>query len=192
VWLTRCRFLLAKFQLDYIFHEKGSRNQRKRLQTLPNTPTEAYESIRSRIESAREHTSSTAFQTLAWVLYAKRPLPIEELREALLVGEGATLEEISEEDFPPAEIIEFYESLIILEESSRVVRFTHITVQEWLSTLKASLPLIKYSVNPCAHLANTCLTYLAFNTFDEPCLDKESLERRVQNYKFSRYATQFW
>src|SRR5208282_4717529 len=40
--------------------------------------------------------------------------------------------------------------------------------------------------------AMTCLAYLKNNAFDEVCSDCESMENRVQTYRFCLYAAQFW
>ena len=42
-------------------------------------------------------------------------------------------------------------------------------------------------------VVKTCLNYLSFDVFAEgPCPDSMSLERRLKDYKFSHYASQFW
>jgi hypothetical protein len=112
---------------------------------------------------------------------------MEELREALLVGEGVQLEDISTNDYPAQEIVQICESLIIHEESSGTVRFSHTTVQDWLRDSKTykNLPLP-------ADLAKTCLTYLGSNVFSQPCLEQYILVKRLETYKFVSYAVQFW
>ena len=185
--LTKYRFLLAKFQLDYVLREQSLRGKRKALTSLPASESEAYELIINRIKNGGTNTSDTAFRTLAWIFNAQRPLRMEELREALLIGEGVQLEEIPADDYPPNEIVQICESLIIHEEFSGIVRFSHTTVQDWLRESKTyeNLP-------PPADLAQTCLTYLASNVFSEPCLEKKALVKRLEMYKFSKYAVQFW
>src|SRR6202035_1497639 len=42
------------------------------------------------------------------------------------------------------------------------------------------------------NLAKTCLTYLMFPEFEQPCLNYESMEKRTANYKFGVYAVRFW
>ena len=36
------------------------------------------------------------------------------------------------------------------------------------------------------------MTYLGFDVFDNLCPDKESLQKRVEQYTLSRYAAQYW
>jgi hypothetical protein len=110
---------------------------------------------------------------------------MNELLEALVVEEGDR--DLKTEDMlPPTEVIECCQSLVLYEESSGLVRFTHYTVQEFITCkLEQKLP-------PIIHLTKTCLTYLLFDAFDTLCLDLKSVEKRVEKYKFSRYAAQFW
>jgi hypothetical protein len=88
--------------------------------------------------------------------------------------------------FQPVDVIECCKSLVIHDEASGLVRFAHYTVQEFIAQhiqTKLLLPL---------DLAKVCLTYLAFDEFNNICSDQKSVENRVQNYQFSCYAAQFW
>jgi hypothetical protein len=102
---------------------------------------------------------------------------MDELREALDVEEGHTSIGLDDTD-----IIEMCQSFVIHEESSGIVRFIHPTVQEFLKSQNLSV------VEP----AKTCLAYLENSAFDDVCLDYKSRKTRLETYRFSRYATQFW
>jgi hypothetical protein len=41
-------------------------------------------------------------------------------------------------------------------------------------------------------LAKACLTYLNFDVFGVPCVDRESIEERRETYAFSKYAVYYW
>jgi hypothetical protein len=186
--LTLSRFLLANLQLVHVLGETAQANMRKALKSLPPTVEDAYNQILTRIRMS-EYSSSTAFRTLGWIFHAKRPLRMDELREALIVQDKENpvdLDEMDMEDLLDADILEICQSLVVHEESSGVVRFSHPTIQGFLeSQVLESLPVVD--------LARTCLAYLQFDEFQGgPCVDSEAVEKRVQKYKFSRYVAQSW
>ena len=125
-----------------------------------------------------------AVRIFSWLFRALRILTMEELLEALVVEEGdGDLER--ECLLEPMDVITCCNGLVLYEEASGIVRFSHKTVHDYISNDVAVLP-------EKTHLANNCLTYLAFNVFDQPCSEGSSLEARVQKYRFSLYAAQFW
>ena len=105
---------------------------------------------------------------------------MDELLEALSV-EGWQADIDHDRKFIAIDIIQMYQSLVVHQESSGVVRFIHPIVQQFLESLK--LPVIG--------LAKTCLAYLEYNAFDNICQNEESMETRVQTYKLCLYAAQF-
>jgi len=108
-----------------------------------------------------------------------------ELLEALVVEDGdRSLQR--EEMLTPSEVIACCKSLVIYDDTNGLVRFAHYTVKEFIEVrLQQELP-------PASDLAKTCLTYLAFDEFETPCTDDKSLQDRIQQFDFSRYAAQFW
>lgn len=155
----------------------------------------AYEDIIQRIRSSQRGDHELAMKILSWVFRAITPLRMDELLEALVVEEveldeiesGLRLEDVLPDVLKPYPVIDCCKSLIIYEESSQLVRFTHFTVQEYITDhLQSCLPSV-------THLSKTCLTYLAFPEFEEISFpDDEYVERRLKNYKFNRYAARYW
>lgn len=154
---------------------------------LPKTESEAYEQTIARIQRNGADTADTALHTLGWIFHARRPLKMGELREALLVGDGVPIDEISEDDCSASDIVFFCEGFVVHEQSSDIIRFTHTTVSEWLPKSEAykTLPQPVY-------FAKTCLTYLEFTEFNNLCFDKGSLMKRINKYNFIGYASQYW
>src|SRR6266496_3859723 len=74
------RFLLVKFQLDYILDFPEAQDAVEALESLPTDMESAYREIMKRIENAK--TKTLSLKVLSWVLHARRPLRIDELREA--------------------------------------------------------------------------------------------------------------
>jgi ankyrin repeat protein len=151
-------------------------------EAMPTELFELYETIMSRITV--QNDSKLALQTLSWVLYAKRLLFMDELREAAAIREGDR--GLNKEYLPSAKtLVEICGSFIIYDERSGVVQLAHETVKEFL-TLRHSGQL------PSERIAKMCLAYLSFDVFDSPCTDKVALDTRVRKYGLCQYAAQFW
>lgn len=177
------RFLLAKLQLDYILNAPTNRKKKAALESLPTTLLEAYTDVMKRIEKLQEWFKDLALKTLSWVLHAKRPLLMAELREAIAVED--TFTDLDEDDLTdPGILVENCAGFVVHEKSSGIVRLAHKTVAKFLkSQQQLSTPV---------GLAKTCLTYLSFDIFEEgPCKIKD-LKYRLKRYRFSIYAAQFW
>src|SRR5436190_22698925 len=77
------RFLLVKFQLDYILDKEKPRDAIKALETLPTDMESAYHEVLLRIE--KDKSKETALQILSWLFHTQRPLHMNELREVLSI-----------------------------------------------------------------------------------------------------------
>jgi hypothetical protein len=109
---------------------------------------------------------------------------MEELRETLVVEDGDS--ELRDKE-AAANVVDCCLSLIAHDLSTGEVRFIHPSVQRWFDHGPQHQKLL-----PHDYLAKSCLTYLAFNVFDHLCYSWLSVKERVEQYKFSRYAAQFW
>lgn len=72
------------------------------------------------------------------------------------------------------------------ELSGGIVRFAHQTVNDFLGKNH------KNKLLEPIEITRTCLRYLAFDEFSQPCQDKDGLHARLEKYKFSRYAAEHW
>jgi hypothetical protein len=181
--LTSHRFLLAVFQLRYVLSEKEPRKVVMALKTLPKSPEDAYVEIFKRIDPKAK---DWVYKILSWLFHAKRSLFMDELRHALAVEPFDV--QLEEDYLPePDNIIESCQSLVIHDKETGIVRFAHFTVQEFIQSncTQHLLPIVE--------VAKTCLTYLAFDAFNEgPCRYAEDLVLRQSEYKLFRYAAQYW
>jgi hypothetical protein len=138
--------------------------------------------------SSKGDSKKIILRVLSWIRYAKRPLLFDELREVIWVEEGDTeLKTTDINDFSLNHIIRNCESLVTCDNTTGQIRFSHTTVQEFLETSKFACELMTH-----AGLAKTCLTYLNFEEFEAPCLDKKSCGRRLRRHVFGEYAARFW
>lgn len=184
--LTRIRFLLAKVQLDEINGSKG--NERKALRALPRSPDEAYQKILRRLGNQNTITKKSAFRTLSWILYARRPLQMQELLAAVQVDQGEPSDESA------ADIVDHCQGFVSHDKASDILRFVHGTVKTFLEEHIKSESESGIGRYVLSHrdLAKTCLKCLESDVFDTPCSDKKALEERLDRCKFTQYAVLLW
>jgi len=150
------------------------------LGTLPTSVHDAYRRLLDRTTVDREYV----FKILSWIYYAKRPLEMDELREAIVVEpEDKTLNR----DFLPSPdmVIECCEGLVVWERGEwgiDTVRFSHSTVRDFV---------FNEGLLPLNYITRICLTYLSFEDFEAP-LDEEVFRERFHKYKFASFAALNW
>jgi Ankyrin repeats (many copies) len=161
VWVTMLilfSFLLVEFQLNHILKERDPRDVIEKLDFLPKDLSSAYEDILFRIE--QNNSTEVVRRILSWLLFAKRPLIMNELREVISIRLGDR-QIYRKYLIRPDVLIECYENLVEIQESSEIVRFTHYTVQEFLRSST-------FSLLSQVDLSRSCLTYLNFEFPDLP------------------------
>jgi Ankyrin repeats (3 copies) len=150
-------------------------------EAMPTELFDLYETILTQITNRKDNL---ALRTLSWVLYAKRPLHINELRHAIATEEGDSGLEEGDLTSPPT-FVKVCGSFIVYDTVSGVVELAHKRVKEFL-LLRSGRLLSDVDI------AATCLTYLLFDVFDAPCSNDEALLARSRKFSFARYAAQFW
>ena len=126
-----------------------------------------------------------ALKIFSWLSRAQRVLRMNELLEILVVEDGdAYLER--EGMLKPAEVVECCKSLVLYEESSGLVRFTHETTQDFIANN------VQRCLLSTATLAKTCLTYLLFDELQEPSPNEMHFQQRMQSHRFLHYAARYW
>ena len=100
-----------------------------------------------------------ANKILAWVIFARRPITIEELRCALAVELGDS--DLNEEGLlDRGYLLSVCGGLVMTNGDTEIVRFIHYTLQEYFERAR-HLELSSAQT----YLATTCITYLSFSTF---------------------------
>jgi ankyrin repeat protein len=136
-------------------------------------------------KSMLQRIDSRGLKLLHWVLFATRPLTLDELRFAIAIRAGmADLD--PNQDLPYPSFIELALGLLTVEGVRRIVRFSHLTIKEYLTTHSS-----QYFPEGHKLLAITCLTYLNFTA-----LSSESGRARFLHhgdlYPFFHYAPFEW
>ncbi|KAF3012972.1 hypothetical protein E8E14_004221 [Neopestalotiopsis sp. 37M] len=157
-------FLLAKLHLDSLKGKKSPRALRQTLNTLAkgnDAYDEAYQNTMLRISGQLPDQKELAMSTLMWIVHAKRPLSTTELQHALGV-------EIGEPEF-------FEDNLPDLDDM----------VSEFFDRHGD-----QYFPDAEAQLTDTCVTYLAFDYFENgPC---HSIRVMLKDFPLYGYSSQFW
>jgi len=181
--------------MDHILSSRTPFEQLKKLKTTPGSLFEAYDGVITRIkESGQEDDSGLSMIIISWIYRASRILKMSELLEAVVIEQylgnedSHSIEELDpilKYKMLPTDIVDLCKGLVLYEESSGLVRFSHETVKEFIS--ERNLPLAYPST-----LTKICLMYLGSNMFDNACDHEEELLTKMQKYEFSRYAGRYW
>jgi hypothetical protein len=157
------------------------------LTTIPKTTDDAFQNILERIEQD-PNTATTARRALTWCYYTRRPLDMEELRQAIVI-EDEDGEPRGEEN--AGTIVDCCLSFIAHDLTTLKVGFIHPSVQRWFEREPQNQKLFTHT-----YLAKTCLTYLNFYIFDVVINDdggySDFMDKYIGPYPFYRYAAQFW
>jgi hypothetical protein len=175
------RFLLVELQLKYVLSKLKPKKMKEALDSVPTELPNAYLETLERISRKGPDHLNLALEVLSWLFYAKRPIHMRELREALTVEKGERCHE--EEDLPnPDKLIDVCEGLVAYDERSGIVRFAHYTVQEFLrepSTIGRLCRIVD--------IATSCLTYMMHDVFnrdwtsrDDWLMFKGAFGRKIQ------------
>jgi ankyrin repeat protein len=191
-----CRFLWVNLQLDHLCQaSKAQKDQvvEEALETLPQGLPDTYNRILDRIEGQSPYMKELALNSLAWMIYAKRPLSTEELQHALATNSKCKSRNDLHID-PPKVILEACGNL--LEESMGAIRPIHYTVQEFLTTAPQgqALGLVRTQLLDSnamhARISSVCLTYIHLSAFNRPAIGAYDLMGRIEDSKFAGYACQ--
>ena len=182
------RFLLAQLQLDSLQEKPSPKAVRKALIALPNDLDRMYDETLFRIENQSDDYRQLANQILEWIVFAVRPLSMNELQEALAVEEGT--QEIDESNIVDPELItSVCAGLVVLDQASSVIRLVHFSTQEYFKR-------IRFARFPAAqiHIGKICLTYLSFQDFATSThnFDYQTIWLRTQKHPLLRYAAEHW
>ncbi|PCD38699.1 hypothetical protein AU210_007164 [Fusarium oxysporum f. sp. radicis-cucumerinum] len=158
---------------------------RQSLHSLPKDLEETFVRALSRIMS-RQKKTGLAQKVFRWVAVAKRPLTVDEIREAVSIDIGQPYlktERLVREMTP---IVLWCENLLqITEDQPQSLQFAHSTIREFIT--KGDLPIqlsdFHIDVDEAEHFAGEiCITYLHLNDF------KTAVARRLQPLRVNPMA----
>ncbi|KAG9234146.1 hypothetical protein BJ875DRAFT_510270 [Amylocarpus encephaloides] len=128
-------FLWVKFQITGLLKKKRAFEIKKALSHLPKGLKETYDRIMEQIDGQEDDAlKQLAKSTLLWVLYAAQPLTIEELQDAVSIGEEcATREHLMDRRCSRDTILISCSNLIRVKDNDKAVELIHFSVQEYLT-----------------------------------------------------------
>ena len=189
LWIAKiyqCRFLLAQLQIDSLVHQTSARNVYKALKHLPEKLNDTYHDALRRIRGQPPEHSTLAEQVISWIFYAKRPLKLAELREALAVEPGDVELERSGLHEPEL-LLKVCCGLVAIEGKHGFITLVHYTLQQFLLACWE-----KQCPNMELKIAATCLTYMCFAEFSTALRNEEQVRDREKKYQFLGYTSGNW
>ena len=164
------RFLWVAFQLESICSQETDEGIYKALRQLPKDLPETYDRILEKLSSSKTSDPILCKKIFDLVAAALRPLTLEELREAISVEPGDTIWDLKKLANNMLKVIGCCGSLLVIDEETSTVRFTHHSVKQYLVSDKVSSAARTYRVTSeeaDLSLGQICVTYLNFNVFDQ-------------------------
>ncbi|KAE9367461.1 hypothetical protein N431DRAFT_348615, partial [Stipitochalara longipes BDJ] len=159
-------FLWVKFQLDDLCRAETDSSIRQVLQNLPRDLGETYDRLLARIDIPEQRKYIQ--RMFAWIICAKRPLEVDELREAIAFT-------IEDDHFDPAKIPNDLKrlaracgNLIVIDDEDNNVQIAHYTVEQYLVTGHEFRPSTFCFTREQANFeaGKVCVAYLSFSDFE--------------------------
>ena len=167
---------------------------RRALDHLPTSLDETYDRILKGIPQERQGYAQHLFQCVAESI---RPLHVEELADILAIefdaGELPRYHMDWRPDHPEEEVLSICSSLISIVDidGSRVVRFSHFSVKEYLTSERlanAGKALSQYHILP--HSAHAILAKASLSVL--LALDDHADKDTMKNFPLVIYAARYW
>lgn len=144
---------------------------REALRNLPMGLAETYRRILNKIEQRSPRINEMAQKMLKWVVCARRPLLLDELKEAITFGPG---DQTWDNDKIPVDtngkrFVQICGNLALLDGKAGTVRLAHHTIKQYLiSTPKADgLHRFQFHLTEAQlYAGEVCVTYLLFSDFE--------------------------
>jgi hypothetical protein len=200
-------FLWVSLILEDLKKSTKPRAIRKALETLPSDLPGIYMNI---LHQIRKYDQTTAQSILQWVVWAIRPLTLEELTIAIAIAPEHTSMSSMKDDMH----IDLKQDLrlifgpILRIEDDNTIHLIHQSAKDFLIgtniATKGGLSLpawVTSSENSNAQLAVFCLTYLTFDECEDGPVSAErfweenvmqNMELRKQKLPFLNYAATHW
>ena len=159
------RFLWVTLQVNNLCNQICDADIRESLATIPRGLPETYQQILSRLGT--EITAPTVRKIFRWVAVVKRPMHLEELREAIAVHPGDKFLQRDRLVNQMERLVSWCGDLVTVDEDDHLVQFAHHSIKEYLiSTNYDSVSDFHFDLDAADHAAGiACIAYLNFNDF---------------------------
>ena len=178
------RSLLVFLSIETILQEEIISRRRQKLRAMKNSLDlgGAYEVMLGRIKAESGEKARLGMAVLMWISHSRRPLKVDEICRAVAIRIGSN--GLHNDDVPTiSTLLDCCQGLVTVDKGSSIVRLIHFTLQEHLCTHPNLFDRAH------ATIAETCLTYLNFQTVkDLPALKF----RDLRDTPFLEYASSHW
>ncbi|KLU90144.1 hypothetical protein MAPG_09110 [Magnaporthiopsis poae ATCC 64411] len=189
-------FLWVSLVVDSIKKEVTDNKKVKALTKMPKDLSGAYQISLERIILQSESSCSLGLKALLWVANSIRRLSRRELHEALVVEEG--MDEVTESDRldEDCSMVEQCADLLILRDNS--YELVHSSLGDYLRSLvqakevESLRAFVELQARAHSIMAETCLTYLLFEAFNDASLTLKNLSQLPDEYPLLEYASFGW
>ncbi|KAH0562468.1 hypothetical protein GP486_002842 [Trichoglossum hirsutum] len=159
-------YLLVVCQICEICDQVNDEGIREALGSLPKSLPEWYDRILTKI--VKSGKGEIARKVFRWVAAAKRPLSLDELREAIAVEPCQAFRRLQRLANDISQVVSWCGDLVCIDEEEQVVRFSHPTVKQYFISEPHNSQLARFyfQLSEVDHDAGeVCVTYLNFNDF---------------------------
>lgn len=179
-------FLLAQLHMDLLVSKTSRKSVRQALYKLPKDLDATYEEAMLRIEHQNDDDRQLAFKVLSWILFAVRPLLLDELRDAVAIEPG--MRHLDKDDRHDELLLtSVCAGLVVVDQTSQFVRLCHYSTEEYLNRVR-TWRFPKAQLN----ITKTCLTYLLLHDFEHGPLTEDKAVSRIKEFPLLSYAATNW
>ncbi|KAI3329985.1 ankyrin [Ustulina deusta] len=192
-------YISYRLEIDPDLHWLGSnlRTVKAVRQSLHQLPHDLYESYERILERVVDSDWSALRRILLWVLFAVRPLTLEELHTAVAID--LSLDFLDEESLlrHPREILTLGSGLLSVTEKGHV-SLVHLSIKSYLTSTKIQQSkttsfFALSSDESTTLLFRLCMKYISYGDFSKgPCRSAQEYIDRLQKYPFLNHAARTW
>lgn len=168
VILIMDRFLWVAFQIDSICLQKTDETILVALKNLPKDLPETFDRVLRRIRRSEVADLQLARKIFQAVTSARRPLTLEELREAVSIEPSETTWNSKKVINDMLRSLDCCGSLLVVDEEHLTVHFAHHSVKQYLLSKNINLDVREYQVDlgeAEIYMSEIIVTYLNFGIF---------------------------
>jgi ankyrin repeat protein len=184
-------------QLKVLYKQRRDKDIEEELQRLPRDMDETYRRILDQINHQDSKLQLLAKNILTWVFYARNPLSIKALVEAVAIDDTCiTKQDLQQNAYSIDTIFEVCANLLTVESS--IVRPIHYSVQEYFTNPRnydgnTTLRYLSDKELAYTHLAKCCIWYMLLDTFATgPCKNETEFDDRVNDYHLASHSTYYF
>ncbi|KAL9585140.1 MAG: hypothetical protein Q9212_001706 [Teloschistes hypoglaucus] len=182
-------FLLAKLHMDSWATTRTPRAVQMALQNLPTEIGDTYDRVMERIKATNDQDRAIVMNLLRWVVFATRPLIVAEVEHASSIAIGTS--HVDQDNILRARDLTSMCAGLVIVDASDIVRLCHSSAQAYFREHRE-----RWFSNGHTILAQSCLTYLSYTTFETGAFtgpsERTDFKRRMDHYPMIEYSASYW